>query len=130
VNLLAVTEQLVLLLTSLHRRTAILQNQSVQSIPNAPPECRATTTNGQTYLGDQHTVTLLDAHGQPVALLVERTGSDGEDLGLVELLNAGLGEEDAAGGLGLGLDALDEDAVQKRSEGADGTDGGSLLRRM
>ena len=81
----------------------------------------AATIIESTYLRNQNTVTDGNAHGETVALLVESAGADGQDLGLVELLDAGLGEEDAAGGLGLGLDALDEDAVEERSQGADGT---------
>lgn len=79
-----------------------------------------------TYLRDQHPVPRRDAHGQPVALLVEQARADGQDLGLVELLDARLGQEDAAGGLGLGLDALHEHAVEERHEGADGADRGGL----
>lgn len=101
---LAVAEELVLLLAGLDGRAA--------------------------ELGDEDAVTDGDAHGQSVALLVKGAGADGEDLGLVELLNAGLGEEDAAGGLGLGLDALDEDTVQEGSEGSDGLDGGGLQQSM
>lgn len=78
------------------------------------------------YLGDQNAVASSNAHGQAVTLLVEGAGANGNDLGLVELLDAGLGQEDAAGGLGLGLDALDQDAVQEGGEGADGADRGSL----
>ena len=51
-------------------------------------------------------------------------GADGEDLGLVELLDGSLGEEDAGCGLGFGLDALDEDAVEERRDAADGLDCG------
>jgi hypothetical protein len=76
-----------LLLANLDRRTAVLRNQNP--------------------IAGRHT------HGQALAILVESTGSDGEDLALVQLLDRGLGEEDAAGGLGLGLDALDEHAVQQ-----------------
>lgn len=79
------------------------------------------------YLGDQDAVALADAHGQAVALLVEQAGADGEDLGLVELLDARLGEEDAAGSLGLGLDALDQDAVEEGREGADGANRSGLF---
>jgi hypothetical protein len=79
------------------------------------------------YLGDQDAVALADAHGQAVALLVEQPGADGEDLGLVELLDARLGEEDAAGGLGLGLDALNQDAVEEGGEGADGANRSGLF---
>lgn len=75
------------------------------------------------YLGNQNTVTDGHAHGDALAIAVQATGSDGENLGLVELLNARLGQEDAAGGLGLGLDALDKHAVQEGSQVADGSDG-------
>lgn len=76
---------------------------------------------GFSYLGDQDTVTDGDTHGQSVALLVEVTGADGNDLGLVELLDARLGQEDATGGLSLGLDALHQDAVEEGSESSDGS---------
>jgi hypothetical protein len=78
------------------------------------------------YLGNENAVANGNAHGQALALLVQTTGSDGQDLGLVQLLNARLGQEDAAGSLGLSLDALDENAVQQGGQRADGSDGGSL----
>ena len=81
---------------------------------------------GAAELGYQHPVALRNAHGHAVPLLVEQAGADGHDPGLVELLDARLGEEDAAGGLGLGLDALDEDAVEEGHEALDGADGGGL----
>lgn len=96
-HLLAVTEQVVLLLARLDGRA--------------------------TKLGNQHSVADSNAHGDALAITVQATGSNGKDLGLVELLDAGLGQEDAAGGLGLGLDALDEHAVQEGSESTDGADG-------
>ena len=105
-----------------------------QTLNPAPLSHQPPTTNhhierdGLPYLGDQDAVALLDAHGQAVALLVKGAGADGKDLGLVELLDAGLGQEDAAGSPGLSLDALDQDAVEERGEGADGADRGSLLR--
>lgn len=79
-----------------------------------------------TYLGDEDAVASVDAHGEALAVLVEGTGANSEDLGLVEVLNGGLGKEDAGGSLGLGLDALDEDAVKKGDESLDGADGGGL----
>ena len=75
-----------------------------------------------THLRNQNPVTLLNTHRQPVALLIHSTRTHSQDLRLVELLHAGLRKEDAAGGLGLGLDALDEDAVEEGREGADGAD--------
>lgn len=82
------------------------------------------------YGRDQHPVTGLDAHGNPLALPVHTAGADGQDLGLVQLLDARLGQEDAGGGLGLGLDTLDQDAVQEGHEGLDRSDGGGLVGQL
>ena len=72
-----------------------------------------------TELGDEDLVTGLDAQRYPLAVLVVEAGADGENLALVELLDGAVGEEDARGGLGLGLHALHEDAVEERCEGLD-----------
>jgi hypothetical protein len=73
----------------------------------------------ETYLRNQDLVTGGDTHGDAVAVLGQETGANGENLSLVLLLDAALGEEDARGGLGLGLDALDQDAVEEGSEALD-----------
>ncbi len=83
--------------------------------------------SGVSHLGNQDTVAGLDAHWHALSILVEATRSDSEDLALVELLNASLGQEDAAGGLGLGLDPLDEHAVEERNEGPDRSDRSGLI---
>jgi hypothetical protein len=70
-------------------------------------------------LGNQNLVAGLDAERYPLAILVVKTGTDGEDLALVELLDGAIRKEDASGGLGLGLHALDEDTVEERCEGLD-----------
>jgi hypothetical protein len=70
-------------------------------------------------LGDEDLVAGLDAQRYPLAVLVVEAGADGEDFALVELLDGAVGEEDAGGGLGLGLHALHQDAVEKRCEGLD-----------
>lgn len=75
-----------------------------------------------TYLRDQDVVTGSNAHGKARTVLVDGTRANGEDLGLVLLLDAALGEEDTGGGLGLGLDALDQDAVEKGSKTLDVTE--------
>lgn len=72
-----------------------------------------------TYLGDEDLVTGIDTHGETLALTVNETRADGEDLSFVLLLDGSLGEEDTGGSLGLGLDALDQDAVQQGGEGLD-----------
>jgi hypothetical protein len=82
-----------------------------------------------TYLGNQHAVAALHAHGQPLAVLADSSRADGQDLALVELLDARLREEDARRRLGLGLDALHEHAVEQGDEGLDGADRGGLFYR-
>ena len=69
---------------------------------------------GETYLGDQNAVTSADAHRDTLAVAVNCTGTNSENLSLVLLLDAALRKEDARGGLSLGLDTLDEHAVQER----------------
>lgn len=82
-----------------------------------------------TYLRNQDLVTSVDAHGEALAFFVKETGANSENLGLVLLLDAALREEDAGGGLGLRLDALDQDAVQEGSEALDVAED-RLLTRM
>lgn len=77
---------------------------------------------GVTYHGDQDLVTGGNTHGHALAITVEGTGADGENLGLVLLLDAALREEDTGGSLGLGLDALDQDAVHEGSKALDVTE--------
>lgn len=72
-----------------------------------------------TYLRNQNLVAGRDAHGDAVAILGQETGANSQDLSLVLLLDTALGEEDAGGGLGLGLDALDQDAVEEGSKALD-----------
>jgi len=72
-----------------------------------------------TYLRDQNLIARLYARCDPLSVLVNCTGSNGQDLCLVELLHSGLGEEDTGCGLGLWLEALDKDAVEERGERLD-----------
>jgi len=102
-NVLAIPEEVVLLLSHLDGRAAIL--------------------------GDQYAVALVDAHGHALAVLVQTAGPNRQHLGLVELLDARFGEEEAAGRLGLGLDALHEHAVEERDERLDGAERGGLEGR-
>jgi hypothetical protein len=93
-------------------------------IPEQAQLLLANLNRAAAILRDQHLVADADAGLHPVAILVVRAGADGDDFGFVELLDGGLGEEDARGGFGFGLEALDEDAVEERGNGADGFDGG------
>lgn len=86
--------------------------------------------DSQTYLGDEDLVAGGEAGGYPLAVLVEGAGADGQDLGLVQLLDRALREEDARGSLGLGLYPLDQDAVEEGSNGLDGLDRGRLFAQV
>lgn len=79
-----------------------------------------------TILGNQHPVTGLHAGLNDLSILSARARANSQHTALRQLLNSALGEEDAAGGLGLGLDALDKNAVEEGSEGLDGLEGGGL----
>ena len=74
-------------------------------------------------------VTSTNAHGDLVAIPVVSTGADSENLGNVLLLDAALGEEDARGSLGLGLDTLDQHPVEKRNEVFNATEDGLKGRK-
>jgi hypothetical protein len=80
-----------------------------------------------TYLRNENFIASLHAHRYPLSIFIKAAGPDGEDVGLVEFLDAALGQEDAAGGAGFGLDSLDQHAVQERDERLDGFQGGRLL---
>jgi hypothetical protein len=84
-------------------------------------------TKSQTHLRNQNLITRCNTRCDSLALLIEATRSNGKHTRLIELLDAALWEEDAAGGLGLGLDALDEHAVEERGEGLDGFECGGLF---
>lgn len=74
------------------------------------------------YLRDQDFIASVDTHGDTLTVLGEKTGSNSKDLGLVLLLDAALGKEDTRGGLGLGLDALDQNPIEEGSEALDVTE--------
>lgn len=82
-----------------------------------------------TYLRDQHFVAGLHTRLYPISRLVETSRPNREHLGLVQLLDGALRQEDATRGLGLGFYPLDQNAVQKRRDGPDGPECGRLRRR-
>lgn len=86
-----------------------------------------TNQQGRTNLRNQHLITSRNAHRQPLSILIHETRADSQDLGLVLLLDAALGEEDTGSGLGLGLDALDQDAVQEGGEALDVAEDGLMV---
>lgn len=75
-------------------------------------------------LWDQDLVAGLHAGGDALSVLVKGAGADGNDFCFVEVLDGCLREEDASCGLGFGLDALHEDAVEEGRNAADRLDGG------
>jgi hypothetical protein len=109
---------MVLVLADLHRAAAILEvSVSIYSCALSPSAIFIQAVSSlTTYLRNQHLIALLNAHRYPLAFAIETTGTDSQDLGLVQLLDGGLGQEDAAGGLGLSLNALDQDAVEEGCE--------------
>src|SRR5438445_1571882 len=71
---------------------------------------------GSRPLAKQHAVADLDIDRDQLAALVAATGADGDDFALRGLLLGSVGNDDAASGLLFGVDALDHDAVVKRTE--------------
>ena len=58
----------------------------------------------------------LRSSGDELAALVAGAGADGDDLALLGLLGGGVGDDDAAGGLGLAVDAAHDHAVMQGAE--------------
>jgi len=108
-----------LIFSNLDRRPAILDS-FVSVISTRAGE-------QHTYLGNQNPITRRDTHGCPLSILVQPARPDGQHLRLVELLDARLGQEDAARRLCLGLDALHEHAVEEGDKAADRADRGCLF---
>ena len=71
---------------------------------------------GARPFAEQHAVADLDVDRDELAGLVAAARADGDDLALRGLFLGGVGNDDAAGGLLLGIDALDDDAVVKRTK--------------
>src|SRR5262245_10376537 len=65
---------------------------------------------------EQDAVADLEIDWDQLAGLVAAAGADRDDLALARLLLGGVGDDDAAGGLLLGVNALDDDAVVKRTK--------------
>src|SRR5437016_7165289 len=65
---------------------------------------------------EQHAVASLQVDRYQLAVLVAATGTDGDDLALGGLLLRGIGNDDPACALFFGVDALNHDAVVKRTK--------------
>src|SRR6266699_3375959 len=71
---------------------------------------------GARPFAEQHPVADLDVDGDELAGLVAADGANRDDLALGGLFLGGVGNDDAAGGLHFGIDALDDNAVVKRTK--------------
>src|SRR5215468_1193670 len=67
-------------------------------------------------LAEQHPVADLHVDRDQLAGLVAAARANGDDLALLRLFLRGVGNDDAAGALLFGVDALDDDTVVKRTE--------------
>ena len=83
-----------------------------------------------THLRYQNLVTILHAHRQTVALLVKQTGSNSQNLRLIELFDRAFWKKNAARGLCLGFYTLHEHAIEERCDGSDGLENGRLGGRI
>lgn len=119
--LLRIPEQRKLLLSNLDWTTTELPPVSFFSFHRLLARGR-----GKTYLRNQNTITLLHTHRYPLSILIETTGTNGQDLCFIEFLNGAFGQEDARCCLCLGFYSLNEDSVKEGHERADGFQGCSL----
>src|SRR5262249_50178760 len=71
---------------------------------------------GARPFAEQHPVPDLDVDGDQLAGLVAAAGANRDDLALGGLFLGGIGNDDAAGGFLFGIDALDDNAVVKRTK--------------
>src|SRR6266566_1485165 len=71
---------------------------------------------GARPFAEQDAVADLDVDRDQLAGLDAAAGANGDDPPLLRLLLGGVGNDDATGGLRLGIDSLDDNAVVKRSE--------------
>src|ERR1700683_2611914 len=71
---------------------------------------------GARPLAEQHAVARLNIDRNELAALVAATGADGGDFALLRLFLRGVGNDDAALGLFLGVDTLADHPVMERPE--------------
>src|SRR6185437_7067800 len=71
---------------------------------------------GARPFAEQNGVADLEVDRNEFAGFIAATGADGDDLALARLFLRCVRDDDAAGSLFLGIDALDDDAVVKRTE--------------
>src|SRR4029077_16596516 len=71
---------------------------------------------GSRPLAEQHAVADLDVDRDELAALVATARAHGDDLALLRFFLGGVGDDDAAGSLCFGIDALDHDTIVLRTE--------------
>src|SRR5262249_18299809 len=71
---------------------------------------------GARPFAEQHPVADLDVDGDQLAGFVAAAGANRDDLALGGLFLGGIGNDDAAGGLLFGIDALDDNTLVKRTK--------------
>jgi hypothetical protein len=113
----------------------LLLSVSISPISKNPKQCfrdliqlfyHLGPTKILTYLRNQDLVSRLHTNSDQLSILIASTRTDSQNSGLVQFLHTRLGKENASGGLSLGFDALNKHAIEKRSEGLDGLECGSL----
>lgn len=122
-NLLRIPEKSVFFFANLDGTATELYNKiSLELKPNHALPTQQYRGEGvkkekkRTYLGNQDLITARDAHGNLISISVKAARANGKNGGLVDVLDGALGQENAAGGLGFGLDALNQNTVQKGNE--------------
>lgn len=111
------------------RRRKGARNLDILGISEKVVFLLANLDGASTVLRDEDFVTSLDAHEDALAILVKGAGSDGQDVGLVEFLDARFGQEDAPGSASFGLDSLHQDSIEQRHKRFDGLKGSRLEMR-
>lgn len=91
--LLVIPKEMILVLTNLNRTSTILRHSFV--ISKNKQQSTTTIPHKKSHLGDQNAVAGLHRDLQPLAFFIESTWAHGQDLGLGQLLDGRLGEEDS-----------------------------------
>lgn len=84
---------------------------------------------GTTVLGDQNLISWLHGDLNSLSISVQRSRSNSQHLGLVQVFDCALGQENATGCLSLGFYALNKHAVEEGRDGADGFEEGGHFDR-
>jgi hypothetical protein len=92
-----------------------------------PPQSQNSTRPISTHLRDQNPISNRHAAAHSLAILIQATGTDGQNPRFVQFLDARLRKVNAGRSASLSLDALDQDTVEKRSKSLDRPECGCLF---